>query len=66
MVEGYHNFKSGEIIHLNFTLNNKQKTAVSYPATIINIEKQKVGCQFLTSEIPQFNAPLGFFVMPDY
>jgi len=57
------NFKEGDELSLNFTLDDEHRSEVRKDATVRNVRTKSVGCEFVGSGNLAFDGPLGYYIM---
>ena len=56
-----HDLHQGDILEVNFMLNDGQQTEISRIARISRIGKQRIGCEFVKK--PLYDKHLGFYLL---
>ncbi len=59
-VSGIHQLKKGQLIGVEFQLNDKKQTALRKKAVVVSVNTNQIGCQFSASE--ETGKALGFFL----
>lgn len=59
-VSGVHRLKKGQLIGVEFQLNDKSQTTLRKKAVVVSVNKNQIGCQFSSSE--ETGKALGFFL----
>jgi len=61
-VSGLHEIKKGQIVQLEFHLDDKNKTKLVKQARICSIENNRIGCKFINQAL--IEKALGFYLRP--
>ncbi len=59
-VRGMHDIQEGQLGTIEFTLDNRKQTSLFKHVIIRNVDKGKIGCEFLDQQA--FNKELGFYL----
>jgi hypothetical protein len=57
------NFKVGDVLRVEFTLDDESRTEISNDINVRNIRKKSVGCKYHSSEDVTLGSPLGHYIM---
>lgn len=59
-VSGTHQLKKGQVLGIEFQLNDKNQTTIRKKTVIVSVNKNQIGCRFSASE--ETGKALGFFL----
>ncbi len=59
-VSGIHQLKKGQVLGIEFQLNDKNQTTIRKKTVIVSVNKNQIGCRFSASE--ETGKALGFFL----
>ncbi len=59
-VSGIHSIKKGQLLQIEFQLNDKKKTALNKQAIVKRVNENSIGCEF--KSISEHDKVLGFFL----